>query len=188
MPLTQDSFESLLAWLHSDREAAGRKYETIRSGLIRIFISKGLSDAEHLADEVINRVAARLPELAHGYVGEPENYFRGVARKLILEAGRCRELATGMLPEPPTCAPADVSDEYLCLLRCLEGFDPDKRELVLDYYVYVGGGSVANHREMARERRVSESNLRVQAFRAKRRLEQCVSKCLEELNGKRKPL
>ena len=48
MLVTQEQFDSLLAWLGSDRESAGRKYEVIRSGLVRIFVSKGFNDAEDL--------------------------------------------------------------------------------------------------------------------------------------------
>ena len=58
-----DSFDALLDWLDPDREKAAVRYEIIRAGLIRIFASKGLSDAEHYTDETIDRVIKRLPEL-----------------------------------------------------------------------------------------------------------------------------
>lgn len=184
LSLTHDTFEALLQWLDSNRERAGRKYEVIRSGLIRIFVSKGFSDAESLADEVINRVAGRLSEIEPDYVGEPARYFRGVARKIILEAGRRKEIATETLPESTHTA-AEPSDEHECLLRCLKFLSPEKRELILDYHQYEGSGKIENHRIMAEELRISENALRVQAHRTRLRLEKCVLECVENLRMKR---
>ncbi len=71
MTITKEPFDALLEWLDPDREKAGQRYEVIRAGLIRIFVSKGLSDAEHYADEAIDRVIKRLPEIQANYVGDP---------------------------------------------------------------------------------------------------------------------
>ena len=88
MAITQEPFDTLLSWLDPSRDTAGQKYETIHSGLIRIFISHGFIDAEDLADLTINRVIDRLPDIREGYVGEPVRYFHGVARNVIREARR----------------------------------------------------------------------------------------------------
>src|SRR6185436_6843907 len=77
--LTQEAFDALLSWLDADREVAARKYETIRQRLVTIFVCRKCVDAEDLADETINRVAAKLPEIAEDYVGEPAAYFCAVA-------------------------------------------------------------------------------------------------------------
>ena len=53
----------MLAWLDSDRERAGQKYEEIRCGLIKIFVCQGCTDPEGLADETINRVIRKIPEI-----------------------------------------------------------------------------------------------------------------------------
>jgi RNA polymerase sigma factor (sigma-70 family) len=186
LSLNHETFEALLAWLDSNRDVAGRKYEIIRAGLIRIFASKGFCDAEDLADEVINRVVHRLPEIGPDYVGEPTRYFLGVARNIILEARRRKEVATGTLPESPYKV-TDPSDEYECLLRCLKFLPQDKRELILDYHQYQGSNKIDNHRVMAEELCITESALRVQAHRARVRLEKCVLECMESLNMKRIP-
>jgi DNA-directed RNA polymerase specialized sigma24 family protein len=186
LSLTPENFEALLAWLDPDRDAAGRKYEVIRSGLVRIFVSKGLSDAESMADEVINRVAARVPEIGPGYVGEPAAYFRGVARNLLLESWRRKEVATDNPPERHL-KPSEPDDEYECLLRCLKFLPREKRELVLDYHAYEGADKIATHRAMAQELSVSENALRIQAHRLRARLEQCVTECVRSLRGKRIP-
>lgn len=186
MHLTRETFEALLAWLDPNRETAARKYETIRAGLIRIFVSKGFSDAEDLADQAINRVATRLPEIRDSYVGEPANYFRGVARNIVIEGWRRKEVATDTLPERPSKL-TDPGDEYECLLRCLKFLSPDKRELILDYHLYEGQEKITNHRIMSGELGVSENALRVKAHRIRAGLEKCVRECAEAMSRKRKP-
>ena len=83
--LTQDAFDTLLSWLDSDRDRAGTKYETIRLRLIKSFTCRGCWEAEELADETINRVVSRVPELAGEYRGDPALYFYGVSQRIQLE-------------------------------------------------------------------------------------------------------
>ena len=73
--MTQESFDSLLAWLDADRERAGRRYEEIRRRLIKILACRGCHDPEDLADEAINRVAGKVGEVAKDYSGDPALYF-----------------------------------------------------------------------------------------------------------------
>src|SRR4051794_16211659 len=88
--ITQESFDRLLEWLDADRERAGYRYEAIRRRLITIFTCRGCREAEALADETINRVTIKLPEIADAYVGDPALYFYGVAQKVHLEYLRKR--------------------------------------------------------------------------------------------------
>jgi DNA-directed RNA polymerase specialized sigma24 family protein len=178
--ITQESLAALLEWLDPNPDMAGHRYETIRAGLIRIFISHGFNDAEDLADLTINRVIARLPDIKDGYVGEPAAYFRGVARKIILEARRRKEVATDKLPERLEEI-ANVTDEYECLLKCLKLLSREKRELILDYHLYEGKDKIAQHKLQAQELGMSNSALRVQAHRIRETLEKCVLKCVKEL-------
>jgi hypothetical protein len=83
-------FEDLLDWLDSDRERAAEKYESIRKSLIQIFIWKGFSEAESLADETLNRVMLRVPEIRETYMGNPSLYIHGVAKKVLAEHMRAR--------------------------------------------------------------------------------------------------
>src|ERR1044071_7693839 len=64
---TPEEFEKLLAWLDSDRDEAGRKFQTIHSRLIKVFTSRGCVDAATLGDEVVNRVAVRIDTLTKNY-------------------------------------------------------------------------------------------------------------------------
>ena len=180
MEITQEAFDALLDWLDTDRDSAGRKYETIRASLVRIFVAKGLADADDLADEAITRVSRRLPEIRATYVGNPASYFHGVARNIILEAGRRREIATD-LSLAVSIKTTNWSDEYECLIRCLQFLSGNKRELILDYHVYEGHDKIEQHRIMARELGISEGALRGRAHRLRLELEHCVLKCTQNL-------
>lgn len=185
MATAQEPFDALLAWLDSERETAGHKYEVIRSGLIRIFISQGFNDAEDLADLTINRVASKLPEIRADYVGEPARYFHGVARNIILEARRRKEIATDSIPERLSQAP-NTTDRYDCLLKCLELLSSEKRELILDYYLYEGRDKIEHHICMAKELGITEGALRTRAHHIRVSLEKCVLQCTQELMEKQK--
>lgn len=178
-------FDALLAWLDPDREAAGQKYETIRSGLIRIFIYQGFNDAEDLADLTINRVIGRLPEIRETYVGEQARYFHGVARNIIREARRRKETATDRIPECFTEI-TNTSDRHECLLECLKLIPAEKRELILDYYLYEGRDKIEHHRSMAAELGITEGALRTRAHHIRVTLEKCVSQCINRLAEKQK--
>jgi DNA-directed RNA polymerase specialized sigma24 family protein len=166
-----------LCWLDHDREVAGQRYESIRVALIRLFNFKGFNDPEDLADETINRVATKVPQIQDGYAGNPENYFHGVARNVSREASRRKEIATDTV-QPPAFKLPEFSEEYDCLLGCLKFLDADTRDLVLDYHVYKGEDKIANHRTMAEERGITENALRVQVHRMRGRLERCVDDCM----------
>src|SRR5262245_60596415 len=81
----QESLDNLLGWLSSDRDEAGRKYEEVRRRLVRIFVCRGCIDAEDLADEAINRVMRKVPEIVPSYVDDPALYFLAVAHRVCLE-------------------------------------------------------------------------------------------------------
>ena len=182
MDITQEQFDSLLDWLDHDRDTAGRKYETIREGLLRIFAAKGFSDAEDLGDETIKRVMKKLPEIRDTYVGEPVRYFHGVARFIIREMIRRKEIAVDVVPVAPP-EPEDHSDEYDCLIKCLRFLPADKGELILDYYIYDGRDKIVQHRRMAEELGVSEGALRGRAHHIRGTLENCIKQCIERMKA-----
>jgi len=183
----EESFESLLTWLDPNREIAGQKYEVIRAGLIRIFVSKGFSDAEDLADTVINRVMKKLPEIRDTYVGEPVRYFHGVARNIIRETLRRKEIATDTVPSFSEEVESH-SDEYDCLVKCLRFLAREKRELILDYHIYDGRDKVEQHRHMAEELGITEGALRGRAHHLRGSLEKCIRQCLEGMAGNEKQI
>jgi len=184
--ITQEQFDSLLAWLNADREVAGTTYETIRSGLVKIFFSKGFNDAEDLADETINRVMVRLPDIRGTYRGEPAYYFHGVARNVIRENRRRKEIAADLRdirvdPKP------ERNDEHNCLGHCLQRLPMNKQDLILDYYLYEGHEKIEYHKNMARQLNVTVGAFRSRAYQLRLSLEQCMRQCAAMKKGKQCP-
>lgn len=175
--LTQAAFDSLLSWLDADRDQAGKKYESIRQRLIKIFTSRGRPDAEELADETINRVTLKAPEVAKGYTGDPALYFYGVAHKVFLESLRKR---TPNVAPPPVPDSAEVEREYQCLESCMEKLPPGNRELVLEYYQNDKQAKINHRKKLAERMGIAQNALRIRAHRIRLNLQQCVTLCLEQ--------
>ena len=178
MTISKDSFDALLEWLDPNRDEAARQYEQIRAGLIRMFVSKGVTDAEFYTDVTVDRVIKKLPEIRDSYVDQPVKYFHGVARNVLREAGRRKEIPTEVLPECLPRGGAVDSERSVCLRKCLKSLPPEKHALIYDYYVYDGHLKVDSHREMADELSISIGALRTRAHHVRASLEDCIRKCL----------
>lgn len=175
----------MLAWFNPDRDVAARIYETIRAGLIRIFVSNRCSDPGELADETFDRASRRLEEIASTYEGDPAKYCYGIARNLIHEDRRRREVPTDTVPEPPVHL-FSQDDVYECLIECLEFLTFDKQELILDYHLYQGKAKIEHHQQMAAELSISEGALRTRAHHIRVNLEKCILRCMSGLTAKQK--
>lgn len=176
--LTPELFEALLDWLGPDREVAGEKYEHIRRALIKIFISHGFSDPEDLADEAINRVARRLPEIMADYEGDQALYFYGVAKKISHEQ---RRRPVPHSPPPIPSSDDDDDPEYECLEKCLQELTPQNRELVLQYYQEEKQAKIDNRRKLADKLGIAMNALRIRAHRIRHSLELCVRTCVGQM-------
>lgn len=174
--LTKEAFERLLDWLGPDREVAGRKYETIRRRLIEIFACRGCRDAEDLADETINRVTLRLPDIVGSYEGEPARYFYGVAQKVYLESLRAKPRQLPVPAQPG--ADDDDEREMECLDACMSRQPPAGRALIERYYDEDAIRDQDRRRLMARELGISPTALRLRAHRVRETLRRCVEECL----------
>jgi DNA-directed RNA polymerase specialized sigma24 family protein len=175
--LTKESFDALLSWLDRDLDSAARKYELIRTRLIKIFVCRGCLESEHLADETIDRVARKLKEIEKTFTGEPARYFYGVANKVHLEYLRRK-------PPPPPPPPPDDSDEvereYDCLERCMQKLSSDNRELVLQYYQEEKQAKIDQRKRLADRLGIALNALRIRACRIRASLLECVQKCVRE--------
>ena len=176
MTITQAQFDSLLVWLNPDRELAAIKYKTIHSGLVRIFACKGLNDAEDLADETINRVTLRLSEIQQSYRGEPAYYFHGVAKNIIRECKRKKEIAMGAVDVPVDPEP-NAPEALNCLGHCLDCLSDSRRDLILDYYLYEGHRKIEHHKRMASQLQLTIGAVRNRAFRIRLDLQNCMHRC-----------
>lgn len=174
--LTKESFDALLSWLDPDPEAAARKYELIRTRLIKIFVCRGCGEPEDLADETIDRVARRLKEIEDEFVGDPARYFYGVANKVHLEYIRRKPAPT---PPPPPDS-SEVEREYDCLERCMQKLTSDNRELVLQYYQEEKQAKIDHRKQLADQLGIALNALRIRAYRIRATLLECVQKCVHE--------
>lgn len=187
--MTEESFELLLGWLDSNRERAGQKYENIRLRLIKLFTCRGCHEADDLADETINRVTAKLVDIAANYSGEPALYFYGVAQKVHLEYLRKKHLVQESSPEgrepggqtawPPETAD-EVEDEYACLEQCIDRLPPENRWLVLEYYQEEKRAKIIHRQMLADQLGIAVNALRIRAHRLRSQLQLCVQNCLEQ--------
>jgi len=175
--LNQECFESLLRWLHSDREQAGKRYEDIRGRLIKIFGSRGCAEPDLLADETINRVAKRVEEISQTYDGDPALYFYGVANKIHMEQLRKQKPIERLPPVPDL---DDYEEEYVCLEGCIGHLPARSRDLVLQYYEHETQDKIAEHQRLAERLGIGLNALRIRAHRARLVLRKCIINCLEK--------
>ena len=179
--LTPESLEALLAFLDPDRDRAGAQYEAIRHRLVRLFEWRGFGEAEDLADETINRVARRIQEGTKVHSADPFGYFCGVAHLLSKEIARrgARERAALERDEWQAAPPADEPEEddrLACLRHCLERLPDDQRHLVLRYHQE--DDHIRSRQMLSQELEVPMNALRIRIHRIRRKLEECVAKCL----------
>lgn len=188
--VTQQDFDRLLDWLDADRDSAGSKYERIRVRLIKIFTCRGCFDADDLADETINRVTAKLDDIAESYSGDPALYFYGVAQKVHLEylrrkpaiqessmIGKELRSQTMLVAEPTE----NIEDDYACLERCMEQLSEENRRLVLEYYQNEKRAKIDHRKRLAEEIGIAVNALRIRAHRIRFQLQQCMESCLDQV-------
>jgi len=170
--IDQTAFDRMLLWLNPDREEAARKYEAIRRRLIEIFASRGFPDAEHLADDTIDRVILKVPQVAEGWVGSPVYYFLGVAKKIVLEASKPTRYAV----PPPSPDPDELEREDQCLERCLALLTQADRTLILEYV----SGNKHLRKELTVKLEITPNALRIRVYQIKKTVRPCIEECLRQ--------
>ncbi|HKP13407.1 MAG TPA: hypothetical protein VJZ91_14905, partial [Blastocatellia bacterium] len=181
--LTEEAFDKFLFWLDPDREEAGRKYEAIRRRLIVVLNCRGCAEAEDLADETINRVIRRAPQISDTYQGEPVPYFITVANHLYLEYAAKRRNWSELPAELPQAPSPDTEAEreYDCLERCVQELTPANRDMVLQYYQENKQAKIDHRKKLATGLGIGLNTLRIRAYRIRARLEQCMDECLSDI-------
>jgi len=180
--LTQEAFDALLNWLDTDREQAALEYLRIRGKLIRIFLGRGCPAAEELADEAINRVTVRVPELAD-YQGDKALYFYRAAHFVYLEwvkkQKRMEDQTNILVDHSESRDEEELKDR--CLQRCLAELPEDKQTLFLEFNRQEKRAKIEHRKTMANEQGITINALRIKVHRIRQQLKQCMTKCLEEL-------
>ena len=187
--ITQEAFDRLLHWLDPDRARAGERYEALRRKLVTIFAARGGVFPEGMADDCINRVIAKLPEIVGKYDGKPEFYFYAVAKFILLEGAReerlveldamgerLRERELHALKEDTS----EVEEHYACLEECLGRLVKSSRELVLEYYQQEKRAKIDHREALANKLGIAANALRIRAHRVRRILEKCVLQCINK--------
>jgi len=169
--IDQTAFDLLLFWLNPDREKAAEKYELVRRRLVEFFASRGFSDAERLADDTIDRVITKVPQISPGWVGDPLHYFLAVAKKIILENIRPAPVP---MPEPPPPDPDELEREDRCLDQCLELVSQNERTLILEYV----DGKKKQRKEQAQKLGITPNALRIRVYQIKKTITPCIKECL----------
>lgn len=197
--LTQVSFDSLLAFLGTDRESAAQAYLDLRRSLFTFFAVRNAPDPDELADEVFNRVARRLSEGVEITTEQPASFFYAVARNVWRE-----RLARGqsIMPLPEFESPAlrlrvtphddlmaasvdrEIEARHHALQACLARLPEAEREVLMNYYQFDGGAKIEMRKELAERLQVSGNNLRQKIARLKLRLNECVKKTLRAERGR----
>lgn len=181
--LNPDNFEMLLAWLDPDRDTAGTIYETVRGTLIQIFTWRGCRTAEDLADETVDRVIKKLPELIEkGYSGDKKRYFYGVARNIIHEHFREEERRVD-LSLKYLVGPSNLDDEErrslrTCIDHCLQQLSEEDQELFLAYHEYDKKTKIEDRKQLAQRMGLEMRQLRSKIFNIRIVLEECIRGCV----------
>jgi DNA-directed RNA polymerase specialized sigma24 family protein len=160
--LEYSAFHELLKWLGPDPETAGQQYEFIRQKLIALFRRRTCVFPDELADETINRVVRKLPQIKSSYVGSPARYFCGVAKKVYLESLRPGPVQK---PLPAPCAGEDLEELFQRLEIALGRLKQSDRELVLCYYQEGGRRKIGHRKDLAKKLGVSLNTLRLRVYR-----------------------
>ena len=187
---SQEDLKRLLQRLDSDVMRAWEKYEDIRRRLAKYFEWNQCSRPDDLADEVLDRVAAKSDSQE---IRQVDKYSLGVARLVCLEAHKkmrrepySQDLpgGEGTLPDAHDQSAEIVERLYqerrlACLRQCLARLTPAHRELVIQYYSAEAEKRITLRRELAERIGLKMGALRVRTNRLREQLEQQVKRCLE---------
>jgi DNA-directed RNA polymerase specialized sigma24 family protein len=152
---------------------------------MKIFRWRGCSDPEGMADETIIRVTRKVGEMAASYTGSPVRYFYGVAKNVLHEYDRKRDISLATQPEQFVLPAWPLEEEahskervYECFEGCLKRLEPVERKVVVGYYEGRGRAKIEARKKLAARLKIDLNALRVRTGRIRARLRECIEKCL----------
>jgi DNA-directed RNA polymerase specialized sigma24 family protein len=186
--MSQDDFYRLLQWFGPDRDASAKKYLEAHGNLTRYFRFNYCECPEDLADEVMNRVASKLPPLWQGR--SHTDVLLGFARFVLLEYLRAREVFVDspsqgeeVFGADPTGIEASAAEEKerrsRCFDSCLAKLPEGDIQLLVNYHRYELEAKSVYRRAMAEERGITLNALRLRACRLKSAVGDCVRLCCQ---------
>ena len=184
--LTSQAFIRLMERLGKDEEQAAKKYEELRLILIRTFEWRGAPFPEEHADETLNRLARKLDEGVE--IRNINDYAYTVARLVWLEALKGVDNRRAPLDEiqhepialDTSREVAEKEDRLDCLDNCLDALPYASRDLIMEYYVDEKRNRIDRRRDLAERLGLRRDALANRAQRLRDKLEQCVTRCLQE--------
>lgn len=182
MAQLEQPFNLFLSSLSSDRDTAEKKLEDIRRRLVIMLDCRGCTCSEDLAHEAMLRFANRLAHMDSPFTGEAIAYLYTVACNLYSEYARKEFFPLPddftEIPQPDEDAVTTREQLHKCLDACLDGLDPKRRELVLDYYRLERQSKIDLRKSLARELGISVNALRIKLHNIRAGLEECIERCL----------
>ena len=180
--MDDSGYGKLLFLLSKDPRDAERAFQELRNRLVRLFVWRGASTPEDLADETLSRVALRLAEGEEIRSSDPFRYCCGVAFRVFQETLRelQRQRVLESPPGIPFVYPEPVPEDHRmdCLEHCLSSLRENSRNLILRYYRGEGRRKIQRRQRLARELGIEPAALRNRAQRVRTQLVTCVRGCL----------
>jgi DNA-directed RNA polymerase specialized sigma24 family protein len=180
---TSAELDNLLLWLGQDTPTGAVRYVEMRQRLVALFKCRRCEAPEELADETMDRTARAILKPGFAFEGTPIAYLRGVARNVYLESlRRTRTVSHDALPELADTVAGNPFDHgieplYVCLDQCLAKLQSGKRALLLRYYRGEKSAKIDGRLRMAQEEGIDLNTLRLQVFRLRKIVRQCVERC-----------
>lgn len=178
--LSQSSFDQFLTVLDPNREQAGKRYEALRTRIVKFFEWRACRFPDDLADETLDRVVKKVD--AGVEINDFVNYTYGVARLVYLEHYKEQVKEHPMTDEMPEARVADDEmdeDERLNFLEeCLKKLSDRSRTMILHYYRDDKQAKIDYRKKLAEKFNISVNALRIKALRIRSMLEECVLKHL----------
>lgn len=185
--LTSNAFELFLARLDPDSLQAADKYEELRLKLTKFFVWRGCpeSQADPLADETLDRVAAKL---AQGVEIQSLKAFACETGRYVWLEYRRKYKEDNFGDDTPEIAvepqlPDDPDLRIACLRSCLVEItnDENDRVLILGYYDTENVEKIKDQRKsLAEKLGLTANTLKVKASRLRDRLEKCINECVRK--------
>ena len=119
------------------------------------------------------------------------SYFYGVARMVFKESLKDRDRAPIPIDEAPQSlrqkAPEAIEPDQrlLCFDRCLETLTPESRLLILEYYEGERRTKIVHRQELADRLHIPLNALRIRVHRIRGNLEECIERCLQQVQVSR---
>jgi DNA-directed RNA polymerase specialized sigma24 family protein len=186
--------EEFRAFLNSDRSEEGlseaeileqraKRYLEIQSRLARLFAWRGCYEEDELARIALDRARMKWADtrdaVQHSSTHKPNpvGFVCSFVRFVFLEW-----IANQAPIEVPPVENRSLEDEVRlsCLDSCMAGLlTPTERELILEYYQDEKGTKIDHRKKIAKEHKTSANALRIECHRIRRRLRECMVRCVE---------